>query len=91
MVAEYRGHDGDHAGWYPGVSGHIAVDARKNLIGAGNDAAAKDDPLGTISMDQSNCPYTPDMNTVIDNLTGYGVACVGVQKEFFEVYGCGTV
>ena len=71
--------------------GHIALDARKNLICAGNDPAAKDDPLGTISVDQSNCSYTPDVNTVIDNLTGYGIACVGVPKKFFEVYGCETV
>ena len=73
------------------MSGHIALDARKNLICAGSDAAAKDDPLGTIGVDQSNCSYTPDVNTVIDNLTGYGVAFVGVLKEFFEVYGCETV
>ena len=86
MAAEHRRHDGDHAGWCPSVSGHIALDARKNLICAGNDAPAKDDPLWTISVDQSNCSYTPDVNTVIDDLKSYGVACIGVPKEFFEVY-----
>src|ERR1035438_4810579 len=86
VVAELCGDYLDLAPRRPRVLLYVRLNVRKDDLSTAHHAAAHDDPLRIIGMNQSHRASRPNLQTVFKNLDGNAVPHVRQFKEYLEIY-----